>query len=51
MERFSRFYYHEFMQFLKLFALFHVFEFFPTPGALGPPPRFDSKLLHSLMEW
>ena len=26
---------------------FLVFEFFPAPGSLGPPPRFDNKLLHS----
>ena len=40
--------YHEFMQFFKIFAFFSFFfEFLPAPGALGPPPRFDNKLMHS----
>ena len=47
MECSSRFYNHEFKQFVKIFAIFHVFDFFPATEALEPPPRFDNKLLHS----
>ena len=35
-----------FSNFLK-YLVFHVFEFFPAPEALGPPPRFDNKLKNS----
>ena len=33
--------------FLKYFQIFHDLGFFPAPEALGPPPKFDNKLLYS----
>ena len=35
--------------FYNVFNFMNIFQFyfFPAPGAQGPPPRFDNKLLRS----
>ena len=47
MECSSRLEFHEFKQFLKIFAIFRSIDFFPATEALEAPTRFDNKLLHS----